>query len=166
MVGGILFFLIYIGSSLPISRAVGNHDGINGIAPHPMVWSAGALPKRRRIVHAVTNLAVLPGPPALWLGEWVAGLAVTIGADDVAQWSYTRGILVKWVTFLGILHWPAGGVDLGVGGISYVELLILYELWAGERLSLEKAHPRYFRPGRPISVSAVPFGPDIDIWRS
>ena len=38
---------------------------------------------------------------------------------------------------------PAGGLDLGVGGISYVELLILYELWAGERLSLEKATPRY-----------------------
>ena len=36
----------------------------------------------------------------------------------------------------------------------------------GERLSLEKAHPRYLRPCRPISVSAVPFGPGIDIWRS
>ena len=33
-------------------------------------------------------------------------------------------------------------------------------------LSLEKAHPRYLRPGRPISVSVVPFGPGIDIWRS
>ena len=64
------------------------------------------------------------------------------------------------------LHWPRGGVDLGVGGVSYVELLILYELWAGERLSLEKAHPRYLIPGRSISVSAVPCGPGIDIWRS
>ena len=64
------------------------------------------------------------------------------------------------------LHWPIGDLDLGVGGVSYVELLILYELWAGERLSFEKAHPRYLRPGRPISVSAVPFGPGIDIWRS
>ena len=44
--------------------------------------------------------------------------------------------------------------------------LILYELWAGERLSLEKAHPRYLRPGSQISVSAVTFGPGIDIWRS
>ena len=59
-----------------------------------------------------------------------------------------------------------GDLDLGVGCISYVELLILYEFWAGERLCLEKAHPRYLRPGRPISVSAVPFGPYIDIWRS
>ena len=40
-----------------------------------------------------------------------------------------------------------------------MELLILYQFWAGERLSLEKAHPRYLRPGRSISVSAVPFGP-------
>ena len=55
---------------------------------------------------------------------------------------------------MGTLHWPAGGSDLGVGGISCVELLILYELWAGERLSLEKAHPQYLRPRRPISVSA------------
>ena len=58
--------------------------------------------------------------------------------------------LVSWssgLPFLGTLHWPAGGLDLGVGGISYVELLILYELWVGERLSLEKAHPRYLRPG-------------------
>ena len=31
---------------------------------------------------------------------------------------------------------------------------------------MEKAHPRYLRPGRPISVPAVPFGPGIDIWRS
>ena len=44
--------------------------------------------------------------------------------------------MVKWVTFLGSLHWPAGGLDLGVGGISFVELFTLYELWAGERLSL------------------------------
>ena len=40
---------------------------------------------------------------------------------------------------------------------SFVEILILYELWAGERLELERPFPRYLRPGRPISVSAVPF---------
>ena len=44
--------------------------------------------------------------------------------------------------------------------------LILCELWAGERLTLEKAHPRYLRPGRPISMLAVPFVLVIDIWRS
>ena len=92
--------------------------------------------------------------------------ASAIRADDIAHWPYTAGLLVEGVAFLGTLHWPAGGLDLGIGGVSFVELLILYELWAGERFSLEKAHPRYLRPGRPISVSAVPFAPGIDIWRS
>ena len=83
--------------------------------------------------------------------------ATAICDDDIAHWPYTPGFLVKWVAFLGTLHWRAGGLDLGVGGVSNVELLILYEFWA---------HPRYLSPGRPISVSAVPFGPGIDIWRS
>ena len=101
-------------------------------------------------------------PPGLGDSDWVNILASVINAADIALWPYTPGLLVKWVSFLASLHWPAGGSDLGVGGISYVELLILYELWeAGERLVLEKAHPRYLRPGRPISVSAVPFGPLI-----
>ena len=134
MVDGILLFLIFIGSF--ISRAVVYHDGHEGTAPDPIVWSAGALPQRRRLVHAVCDLAMLPGPPAIWLGEWVACPAVDIGAEEVAQWPYTPGLLVQRVAFIGSLHWPAGGVDLGVGGVSYVELLILYELWAGERLTI------------------------------
>ena len=38
-----------------LSRAVVNHDGRDGTAPDPLVWSAGALPKRRRLVHAVRD---------------------------------------------------------------------------------------------------------------
>ena len=60
------------------------------------------------------------------------------------------------------LHYT-GGIDLGVGGISYVELLMLYELWAGERLTLEKAHHRYLRP----VVNHDGFGgtaPDPMVW--
>ena len=34
-----------------------NHDGRDGLAPDPSVWSAGALPKRRRLVHAVRDRA-------------------------------------------------------------------------------------------------------------
>ena len=143
-----------------------NHDARDGTAPDPLVWSAGALPKRRRLVHAVWDRAFLPGTPGLWDSDWVNIPASAICAADVALWPYTPGLLVEWVTFLGSHHWPAGGLDLGVGGISYVELPTLYELWAGERLSLEKATPRYLRPGRSISVSAVLFGPGIDIWRS
>ena len=107
-----------------------------------------------------------PGPLGIWHSEWFQIPATAIRAEDIALWPHTPGLLVKWVSFLNRLHWPVGDLYLGVGGVSFVELLILYELWAGERLSLEKAHPRYLRPGRPTPVSAVPFGPDIDIWRS
>ena len=151
---------------IAISRAVVNHDLRGGTAPDPLVWSVGTRPKRRRLVHAVRDRAFLPGPPGIWDSEWVSMPASSVCAADVAHWSYTPGLLVKWVAFLGTLHWPAGSADLGVGGVSHVELLILYELWAGERLSLEKAYPRYLRSGRQISVSAVPFGVGIDIWRS
>ena len=109
---------------IAISRAVVNHDGFAGTAPDPMVWSVGALPNRRRLVHAVRNLAMLPGPPALWLGEWVAGPIVAVCDDDIAQWPYSPSLLIKWVSFLGSLHWPVHGGDLGVGGVSCVELLI------------------------------------------
>ena len=114
-----------------------NHDDSDGTAPDPLVWSAGALPKRRRLVHAVRDLAILPGPPGIWDSEWVTVPASATSADDIAHWPYTPGLLVKWVAFPGTLHWPAGGLDLGVCGVSYVELLILHEL-----------------------------GPGIDIWRS
>ena len=87
---------------IAISRAVVNHDGKDGTAPDPPVWSAGALPERRRLVHAVRNHAFLPGPPGIWDSEWVHIPAAAFCAEDIT--------------------WPAGG--LGVGGISYVELLI------------------------------------------
>ena len=47
-----------------------------------------------------------------------------------------------------------------------MEVLILYEVLAGKRLVLEKAVPPCRRPGHPISVSAVPYGPRTDMWRS
>ena len=53
---------------IDISRAVVNHDGWDGSAPDPLVWSAGALSKRRRLVHAVRYRAFLPGPPGIWDG--------------------------------------------------------------------------------------------------
>ena len=140
---------------IAISRAVANHDDGAGTSIYPLVWSAGSAPKRRRV--AVRDRAFLPGPPDLWVGSWISVAVTPISCRDIEVWPYSVGMLVKWVAFLHSLHWPADGCNLGVGGVSYVELLILYELWADERLELEKVVPRYRRPGRSISVSAVPF---------
>ena len=145
----------------PFSRAVVNHDGGVGTSIDPLVWSAGSAPKRRRV--AVRNRAFLPGPPGLWVGSWISVAVTPISCRDIEVWPYSVGLLVKWVAFLHSLHRPADGCSLGVGGVPYVELLILYEIWAGEKL---EAVPRYRRPGLSISVSAVPSGPSTDIWRS
>ena len=62
---------------IAISRTVVNHYGFDGTAPDPLIWSAGSLPKRRRIVHSVRKFAMLPGPPAIWLPEvWTDGSLV------------------------------------------------------------------------------------------
>ena len=69
-----------------ISGAVVNHDGNDGTAPDPLVWSAGALPERRGLVHAVRHRATLPGPPDIWDSEWINVPVSAISAEDVAQW--------------------------------------------------------------------------------
>ena len=125
-------------------------------------WS----PKRRRLVDVVRNVALLPGPFHIWVFGWVGVLPSAVTAGGVCLWPYSVGVLVNLVTFLGSLHWPSAGSDLGSGGTSYLELLMLYELWAGERLQIEKAVLRCKRVDRSISVSAVSFGPGIDIRRS
>ena len=73
---------------IAISRAVVNHDGGNGTAPDPLVWSAGALTKRRKLVHAVRDRAFLPGPPGIWDSEWVYVPATAICAEDITHWPF------------------------------------------------------------------------------
>ena len=63
---------------IAISRTVVDHDDSAGTAPDPLVWSAGAVPKRRRLVHAVRNYAMLPGPAPSWESGWVGVLTKKI----------------------------------------------------------------------------------------
>ena len=111
---------------IAISRAVVNCDDSSGLAPHPLVWSAGGLSKRRRIVDVVRNVALLPGPFQIWDSEWVCVPPSAVTADDVCLWPFSVWILVRLAAFLGTLHWSSAGTDLGPGGVSYVELLILF----------------------------------------
>ena len=53
---------------IAIFQTVVNTDGC--VAPD-LVWSAGGLPKRRRVVHAVRDAALLPGPAPIWDTGWV-----------------------------------------------------------------------------------------------
>ena len=151
---------------IAIARSVVNNDGESRTSLHPVIWSNNSNPKRRRIHPGGSNFAWLPGPASLWTSNWYRLPIALIGGDDVSSWPFSVGLLLKIVHFLGSLHLPRGADDLGVGGVSYLELLILCDRWAGERLVVESAVPFARRVGRPISVSAVPVGPGIDIGRS
>ena len=107
----------------------------------------GSLPKRRRIADIVRDVALLPGPLRLWDSCWVSVPPVIVTAEDVCLWPYSVDILIKLVTSLGFSSLASDGGDLG-------------------RFQFEKAVPRCKRVDRPISVSAVLFGPGIDIRRS
>ena len=109
------------------ARTALDSDGSAGTTLHPVVWSDAANPKRRKVEHAVRNFAWLPGPAYLWTSEWFQIPVVGTGEADVAAWPFSVGLLVNVAHFLCSLQWPRGAGDLGVGGVSFLELLILYE---------------------------------------
>ena len=149
---------------IAIARVSVNHDGKGGAAPDPLVWDQGSKPKVRRLAIRVTvDLASLPGPPGFLNCDWVQVHAGHITDADISAWPYSVGILVRFTSFLGTLHWPSGSVDLGHFGISFLELLILFEQWAGHRLLSEKVTRPHVRAGRPISLPSVPVSDGIEI---
>ena len=105
------------------------------------------------VIEAVRDFATLPGSGALWAGCWFDWPQVSVTDGDVRVWPFSDGSLVKIVAFFGSLHWPTEVADFGSGGVSFIELLILYERWAGERLVPEKSLPKFRRPDRQISSS-------------
>ena len=82
---------------------------------------------------------------------------------DVAAWPYSVGILCKFSAFLGTLHWPAGTADVGHFGVSFLEVLALFEQWAGHWLISEKVTWPHERANRPMSISSVPVSEGIEI---
>ena len=63
--------------------------------------------------------------------------------------------------FLGT--WPVGSEDLGHFGVSFLELLILFEQWAGHRLLSEKVTRTHVRANRPILIPSVLVFEEIEI---
>ena len=109
---------------------------------HPVVWAHAANPKRRRAEQAVRKLRLVTLdllPCGRLLGFRCLLLVFVrmtslLGLSPLASW-------IKFAQFLGSVHRPREVGDLWVGGVSYLERLILYERWAGRRLVLEIAVP-------------------------
>ena len=86
-------------------------------------------------------------------GPWVQVDCGGITTADVAEFS----------TFVGALHWPAGAGDVVHYGVSYLEVLILFEQWAGHRLFSEKVTGPNGPAHHPIFPSSVPVSGGIEI---
>ena len=71
--------------------------------------------------------------------------------------------MCRFTSFLGTLHWPTGSDDIGHFGVSFSELLILIEQWAGHRLLSEKVTGPHARANRPILIPFVPVSEGIEI---
>ena len=134
-----------------VSRIEVNYDGFGGTAPDALLWDQCGIVKARapsfRLIVDHADCAFLPGPLDFLDSTWVALDPLPITPDDVAAWPYSVDILLVFSSFLASLHWPQGGSDLGKFGISYLELLLMFEVFTGVRLQTEKT----VRP--PLTVS-------------
>ena len=79
---------------IAIARVIVNHDGRGGAAPDPLVWDQDGRPKARKLAIGVDH------------GGHISGA-------DIAAWPYSVGVLCRFTSFLGTLHWPSGSDDLG-----------------------------------------------------
>ena len=52
----------------------------------------GALLQKRRLVDAVRDHSMLPGPSVIWASGWVSVPPAVIVADDVSAWPCSLGI--------------------------------------------------------------------------
>ena len=146
------------------ARVSVNHDGKGATAPDPLVWDQGSRPKVRKLhIRVNVDLASLPGPPGFLYSSWIQVDAGHITGADISAWPYSVGILVRFTSFLSALHWPSGSVDFGHFGISFLELLILFEQWAGHRLLSEKVTRPHVRAHRPILIPSVPVSEGVEI---
>ena len=147
---------------IAVARVAVNHDGRSGTAPDLLVWDKEGPKKARKIdIRVNIDLASLPGPPGFLYGSWVQVHGGCITGADVAVWPYSVSILCQFTARWRTLHWPAGPEDLGHCGVSFLQVLILFEQWAGHRLLSEKVTRPHVRANRPVSISSVPVSEGI-----
>ena len=141
------------------SRSEVSHDGYGGTAPDATVWDRGGIVKpRASSLRLIVDYASLPGPPNFLSSTWYSLDPLPFTQDDVAAWPYSVDILLVFSSFLASLHWPQGTSDLGKFGISYFELLLMFEVYTGHRLQTEKTVRPHLRSCRPLAFSGFSVG--------
>ena len=98
-----------------------------------MVWDHGSKSKVRKVDSGLLAFWIVPSLFS------VASEPVT--DEDVGKWPYSVSILVVFTASLSTIRWQEGLNDMGKFGVSYVEILVIFEKWAGHRLLPEKTVP-------------------------
>ena len=105
---------------IALSRVSVNHDGRDCSAPDPLVWDQESRIEQRGVdIRVSVDGATLPGPPGFLDGPWVQVKCGPVTESDVAAWPYSVSLLCEFSSFLS--------------SRSNLEVLILFEQWAGHR---------------------------------
>ena len=94
-------------------------------------------------------------------GPWIQVRGWHISGADVAAWPYSVGILFSFFFLI-----PCIGLVLltwAIWEFLFLELLILFEQWAGHRLLSEKVTRPHVRADRLILIPSVPVSEGIEI---
>ena len=130
-----------------ISRVSVNHDGRGGTAPDSLVWDRGGVVKRRKIA-----LVFFMG----------------LGCRCLVVVFLVRILLlgrIVWVCFFILLPFKYYTlvVTWVILGVSYLEVLILFEHWLGHRLLSEMVTRLHLRANRLICFPLAPVSEGIQI---
>ena len=129
---------------IAIARTVVNHDGVAGTALDPVVRSVGGA------LRGVGDRPFFLGLLESGMGNGALSLRLILLVMILSCGHILFVCLKNGWLFSFSLHWPQGGVDLGVGGVSYVEL-------QGSS-SLSSAGASNFSVGCSFLVQALIFG--------
>ena len=142
-----------------VSRIEVNYDGFGGTAPDALVWDQGGIVKTRApSFRLIIDHAALPGPPDFLKAPGVLWILFLLPRMMLPSWPYSVDILLVFSSFLASLHWPQDTSDLGKFGISYFELLLMFEVYTGRRLQTEKTVRSHLRSHRPLTFSGFSVG--------
>ena len=83
-------------------------------------------------------------------------LTLLLGPIVLVFWLGSLPFWAPYIGHLALLIWV-------ILGSPFLELLILFEQWAGHRLLSEKVIRPHVRAGRPISFPSVPVSEGIEI---
>ena len=70
--------------SMAKARVADNEDDSGSTAIDPCVWSAGAVPKSRKVREGVRDFALLPARLSLWGESWSPAPQLVVRAEDVS----------------------------------------------------------------------------------